>query len=151
MPARSLASTFLALFKVTMILAVGALVGFLLGLAYASHLYGTPPVVMQIQNWFAGDTLIEGPPPVDQSGNILGTPVVVIPRMGACIGFFTALTILGWTQSNRLLKTALQSASKSAKPPRFQVRSRENSLPHDPPQENGGSASENSNSDSNSS
>jgi len=123
MPEGSLASTLFALFKVTMFLAVGALIGFLLGLAYASHLYGTPPVVMQIQNWLAGDTLIEGPLPVDQTGNILGTPVAVIPKMGACIGFFTALTILGWTQSNRFLKSTMQSLSKSAKPPRFQARS----------------------------
>lgn len=89
------------LFKVAVFLGTGAMIGFFLGLAYASHLYGTPPVVAQIQNWLAGDSLYEGPLPADQATNLLNaqtnlmnSPVAIIPKIGACIGFGIAASVL---------------------------------------------------------
>lgn len=74
------------------------MIGFFLGLAYASHLFGTPPVVIQIQNWLAGDSLYEGPAAIDQADktghlNLLRSPVEIIPKIGACIGFGMATSV----------------------------------------------------------
>ena len=84
---------FFRLLQVSLILGGGALLGFLLGLAYASHLYGTSPVVAQLQAWFAGDTLSDNLP-VDIRGSILRYPVSMIPVLGSCFGFFFALSSL---------------------------------------------------------
>ena len=82
-----------ALFKAAVFLAIGSMIGFFLGLAYASHLYGTPPVVTQIQNWLAGDSLYEAPLPIDET-NMMQTPVAIIPKIGACIGFAIGVSVL---------------------------------------------------------
>lgn len=82
-----------SVFKAAVFLVIGTMIGFLLGLAYAAHLYGTPPVVTQIQNWFSGDTLYESPLPVDQT-NLMSTPVAIIPKIGACVGFAIAASVL---------------------------------------------------------
>lgn len=107
---------FFSLFKVAAFLGVGAMIGFCLGLAYASHLYGTPPVVIQIQNWLAGDTLYERPLPIDESerfGSMMNTPVAVIPRIGACIGFAMAVSVY---VSSLFLKAFAKTVSKNNKP-----------------------------------
>lgn len=83
----------LRLLQVALFLGAGALIGFLLGLAYASHLYGTSPVVAQLQSWFAGDTLADNLP-VDIQGALMRYPVSMIPVLGACFGFFLAVSVL---------------------------------------------------------
>lgn len=102
-----------SLFKVAMFLACGTMIGFLLGLAYASHLYGTPPVVVQIQNWLMGDVLYEKPLPVDQAGNLMNTPVSLIPRIGACVGFGIAASVLSGSIFLRAVVSAVKPGQKS--------------------------------------
>jgi hypothetical protein len=83
--------------KVAAFLGTGTMLGLLLGLAFSAHLYGTPPVVIQIQSWIAGDSLREGPLPFDQAGefdHLRNTAAAVIPKIGACIGFFMAVSIM---------------------------------------------------------
>ncbi len=106
-----------SLFKVAIFLAVGSLIGFLLGLAYASHLFGTPPVVTQLQNWFAGDSLYEGPAAVDQADktghlSLLTSPVDIIPKIGACVGFAMACSVF---VSSYVLRIVISSFSKKSK------------------------------------
>lgn len=84
----------IGLFKAAVFLFLGTTIGFFLGMAYASHLYGPHPVVREIQGWLAGDNLYEGPLPVDLQGNLMASPLSIIPKMGACIGFFLAASIL---------------------------------------------------------
>jgi hypothetical protein len=102
----------LSLFKVAVFLGIGTMIGFFLGLAFASHLYGTPPVVLQIQNWLAGDTLYEAPLPVDEAGAMMKTPVAVIPKIGACIGFGMATSVLIGSMMIRGLVTVSKSGTK---------------------------------------
>ncbi len=104
------------LFKVAVFLAVGSLIGLLLGLAYASHLYGTPPVVTQLQNWFAGDSMYEGPLPVDIQGNLLRSPVALIPKLGACVGFGIAASVLFGSIMMKMFMGAVGSAAKTTSP-----------------------------------
>lgn len=87
----------------------GACIGFVLGLAYAAHLYGTPPVVIHLQNWLAGDSLYFGPLPVDLSdhaGRLSGTAVVLLPQTGACLGFAVTISVLFSIFFNQALKNA---------------------------------------------
>lgn len=92
--------TFFSIFKVAVFLGIGGMIGFFLGLAYASHLYGTPPVVAQIQSWLAGDNLYQGPLPVDvgtqrdSTRMLMDTPIAIIPKLGACFGVAIAASIV---------------------------------------------------------
>ncbi|MBX9688957.1 MAG: hypothetical protein K2X27_19775 [Candidatus Obscuribacterales bacterium] len=108
----ALVKTLISLFKVAVFLGIGAMLGFFLGLAYASHLYGTPPVVTQMQNWLAGDSLYEGPLPVDMQGGLMQSPVALIPKIGACIGFGIAVSVLS---SSYILRIFMQATGKFAK------------------------------------
>ena len=114
-----------SLFKASVFLAVGSLIGFLLGLAYASHLYGTPPVVALIQSWLTGDSLIQGPLPVDvadkssksESLMLMNTPVSVIPQLGACFGFAISASVLcGSVIMRAFFQVANDASSKQEKP-----------------------------------
>lgn len=102
----------LSLFKVAVFLGVGTMIGFFLGLAFASHLYGTPPVVLQLQNWLVGDSLYEAPLPVDQSGGLMNSPVSIIPKIGACVGFGMATSVLVGSMLIRGLIAVSKDGSK---------------------------------------
>lgn len=115
---------FLSLFKAGTFLAVGSGIGFFLGLAYASYLYGTPPVVMQIESWLAGDSLFQEPIPsyglngevapqasaAGVAGNFLSPPVSLIPQIGALIGFGISASVL---IGSLLLRSFFSSGSVS--------------------------------------
>jgi len=105
---------FFSLIKASVFLGVGTMIGFLLGLAYASHLYGSPPVVTQIQNWLAGDSLYEAPLPVDISGNLANGPISIIPKIGACIGFAMSTSILCSSIFIRMLAGGAKKIVKGA-------------------------------------
>ncbi len=102
------------LFKVAVFLGVGTGIGFFLGLAYASHLYGTPPVVMEIQSWLAGDSLYQGPLPVDVRGNLMRSPVSIIPKVAACIGFGIAVSVLAGSMTLKACLTAIKKQKPGA-------------------------------------
>jgi hypothetical protein len=97
-----------ALFKAAVFLAIGTMIGFFLGLAYAAHLYGTPPVVTQLQGWIAGDSLYEAPLPVDE-GNLMSSPVAIIPKIGACVGFAIAASVLSTSVVLRFMASAVRN------------------------------------------
>lgn len=118
-----------ALFKAAVFLAIGTMLGFFLGLAYAAHLYGTPPVVTQIQNWLAGDSLYEAPLPVDQL-SLMSTPVAIIPKIGACVGFAIAVSVLSTSIALRYMAGLV-----SNKPdPKTERRAADNEPDTEPPQ-----------------
>lgn len=109
-----LASVAFSLFKAAVFLAVGSMIGFFLGLAYACHLYGPSPVVTEIQNWLAGDSLYEGPLPIDQAGNLMNTPVAIIPKLGACFGFGIAASVLSGSIFLKVLLSSIRKADSSS-------------------------------------
>lgn len=104
-----------SLFKAAVFLGIGTLIGFLLGLAYTAHLYGTPPVITQIQNWLAGDSLYEAPLPVDISGNLASGPISIIPKIGACTGFAMAASVLCSSIFIRMLSAGVKTLDNHKK------------------------------------
>ena len=129
----------LRLVKIALVLLFGTIVGMLLGFAYASHLFGADVVSNQIAHIVGGDAAVGLPPPasgalVDKLHSIAlataadaahsDTPslegfqyatAAMIPKLGACIGFGIAASVLLGAVSFQILKTLISSAKSDVK------------------------------------
>ena len=98
------------LLKVLLLLLFGAALGFFLGLAYASHLFGSDLVFKQLAHLVAGDAAIDVPMSVDnQEAYQIGT-AVLIPKLGTCIGFGIAAAVMLGSISFGIAKTLILNA-----------------------------------------
>lgn len=99
----------LRLVKIALLLLFGTIVGMLMGFAYASHLFGSDVVAEQMAHLIGGDAVTDVPPPT-ASASLEGfqyTTAALIPKMGACIGFGVACSVLLGAISFKIMKTVV--------------------------------------------
>lgn len=127
----------LRLVKVLLLLLFGTIIGWLLGFAYASHLFGSDIVGQQIAHIIGGDSVMDVPatpglsaPGITPPGFPSAAPIevelpaddiqhfrfgtaVLIPKLGACIGFGVAAAVLLGSISYRIFQTLVSQAKGS--------------------------------------
>lgn len=117
------------LLKVTLVLLFGAVLGLLLGFAYASHLFGKELVFTQMAHLIAGDAVMDVPAPADTAGGYQAGTAALIPRMGACIGFGIAASVMLASIMYRIFYSFISSKTKSGSSSQVQTIDAESGEP----------------------
>lgn len=106
------------LVKIALVLLFGALIGLLLGFAYSAHLFGPDLVSREIAHMIGGDSVLDVPPPSSTASleGVQYATAVLIPKLGACIGFGIAASVLLGAISIQVMKQLIANANPNVKP-----------------------------------
>jgi len=105
------------LVKIVLLLLFGTIVGMLMGFAYASHLFGADVVADQMARLIGGDAVMDVPPP-SSTASLEGfqyATAALIPKLGACIGFGVAVSVLLGAVSFRLMKNMVKAVKPNVR------------------------------------